>query len=202
MKLTKLGQSLGRAIDLLARKMVWLSAVSVLAVFALVVVDVIGRYFFNHPVKGSNDIGEVILVLIAYLAVAYTQLNKEHVRVTLLWGKLPPKGKLIGDGLSFLFGAFVYALIAWNLGRRSWRLIAGTYASSSETPVLGITHIPFLIVAVFGAAAFVLVLTADSVRAWVALWHPAPPTALDASVNAETPATSETAEPSLTQNDG
>ena len=71
MKLTKLGQSLGSAIDFLARKMVWLSAAAVLAVFGLVVVDVVGRYFFNHPVKGSNDIGEVILVLIAYLAMAY-----------------------------------------------------------------------------------------------------------------------------------
>jgi TRAP-type transport system small permease protein len=175
MKLTKLGQSVGNAIDFLARKIVWLSAASVLAVFALVVVDVVGRYFFNHPVKGSNDIGEVILVLIAYLSVAYTQLNKEHVRVTLLWGKLPPKGQLIGDGLSFLLGAVIYALIAWNLGHRAVRLIAGTYASTSETPVLGITHVPFLIVAVIGAVAFVLVLTADSVRACAKLFKPAPP---------------------------
>jgi TRAP-type C4-dicarboxylate transport system permease small subunit len=177
MRLTKLGQTLGGAVDYLARKMVWLSAASVLAVFVLVVVDVIGRYFFNHPVKGSNDIGEVILVLIAYFGIAYTQLNKEHVRVTLLWSKLPVKGRIIGDGLSFLFGAVIYALIAWNLGRRAVRLIAGTYASSSETPVLGITHVPFLLAAVIGAVVFVLVLAADSIRAWVKLRQPVPPEA-------------------------
>jgi TRAP-type transport system small permease protein len=201
MKLTKLAQSLGKAIDFLASKMVWLSAAAVLAVFVLVVVDVIGRYFFNHPVKGSNDIGEVILVLIAYLAVAYTQLNKEHVRVTLISGKLPPKGQHIVDGISFLFGAVVYALIAWNLGRRAVNLIAGTYASSSETPVLGISHIPFLIVAVIGAVAFVLVLAADSVRAWAKVWRPAAPQ-VEGPADAEPPTASETAELPVRMTDG
>ena len=175
MQLTTLGHRLGRAVDFLSRKMVWLSALSVLAVFVLVVVDVVGRYFFNRPVKGSNDIGELILVLIAYFAMAYTQSCKEHVRVTLVWGKLPPKGKLIGDGIAFLFGAVIYALIAWNLGERAWKLIAGTYPSSSESPVLGITHIPFVIVAVIGAVVFTLVLLTDSIRAWAKLGQPAAP---------------------------
>lgn len=175
MKVTRLGCALGGAVDFVSRKMAWLSAAAVLAVFVLVVVDVFGRYFFNHPVKGSNDIGELTLVLVAYFAMAFTQLNKEHVRVTLVWSKLPPKGKLIGDGIAFLFGAVVYALISWNLAVRAWRLIAGTYPSSSQSPVLGIPHIPFVIVAVVGGVAFTLALMADSVRAWAKLAQPTEP---------------------------
>lgn len=168
-RLVKLGRAVGGAIDFLSSKVVWLSALSVLAIFVLVVVDVFGRYFFDHPVKGSNDIGEMILVCIAYLAMAYTQKHKEHVRVTLFWGKLPERGKATGDALSFLFGAVIMALITWNLAHRTWRLFAGTYPSSSETAVLGIPHTPFLIVAVVGAVIFTLALLADSVRAFAAL---------------------------------
>ena len=73
------------------------------------------------------------------------------------------------------------ALIAWNLGGRAWKLLAGTYASSSETPVLGITHIPFIIIAVVGAAAFVLVLASDSVRAWTKAFQPTPVARTDGS---------------------
>lgn len=169
MTLTKIGRALGRAVDFLSRKIVWLSALSVLAIFLVVVIDVIGRYFFSHPIQGSNDIGEVILVCIAYFAMPFTQLNKEHVRVTLVWGKLPPKGKAIGDGIAFLFGAVVYALIFWNLAKRTWELLAGTYPSTSETAVLGISHIPFLVVASVGALVFVFILLADSVRGFARL---------------------------------
>jgi TRAP-type C4-dicarboxylate transport system permease small subunit len=168
-RLVKLGRAVGGAIDFLSSKVVWLSALSVLAIFVLVVVDVFGRYFFGRPVKGSNDIGEMILVCIAYLAMAYTQKHKEHVRVTLIWGKLPRRGKAVGDALSFLFGAVIVSLITWNLAQRTWRLFAGTYPSSSETAILGIPHTPFLIVAVIGAVIFALALLADSVRAFIEL---------------------------------
>ncbi len=173
MNLGKIGLFLGRAIDFLARKIVWLSALGVLAVFVLVVVDVVGRYFFNHPVKGSNDIGELMLVGIAYFAMAFTQLHKEHVRVTLVWGKLPKKVQQAFDCAAYLFGAAIWALIAWNLAVRIHKLLAGTYASSSESPVLGIPHLPFLFVAVVGAIAFALLLLADSIRAIEQLRRPA-----------------------------
>jgi hypothetical protein len=75
----------------------------------------------------------------------------------------------------------VYGLIAWNLGGRAWKLLAGTYASTSETPVLGITHIPFIIIAVVGAAAFVLVLASDSIRAWTKAFQPTPVARTDGS---------------------
>jgi len=165
MKLSKLGHAVGSGIDNISRSMSWVSATAILLLFLLVVVDVVGRYFFNRPISGSNDIGELLLVPIAFCAVGFTQLMKEHVRVTLIHSKLPPKGQAIVDAVMFLLGAAVWGLVAWNMGERAWEMTTATYVSSSSSPVLRIPNLPFVYVIAVGSLLFCLQLLADSVRA-------------------------------------
>lgn len=164
MKLAKLGHNLASAIDFVSVKAKWIAVAAIAVIFGLVVVDVIGRYAFNHPVKGSNDLGELMLVIVAFAPMAYTQVAKEHVQVGLLFDRFSPRAQAISNTFGFLCGTAMYALIAWNLGKRAWQLTAGTSALTSVSPVLGIPHAPFVYAATLFSILFCLVFLADSVR--------------------------------------
>ncbi|NLE74672.1 MAG: TRAP transporter small permease [Actinobacteria bacterium] len=163
-KLKKVGHGVGNALDFIGLRAGELSVLAVLAIFALVVIDVIGRYTLNHPVKGSTDIGELLLVPVAFCAMPYTQLMKEHVQVQLLLRKFSPRVQAVAEGFGYLGGAAMYGLIAWNLGERAWQLTMGTSELTSVSPILRIPHIPFVYIAALFSALFCLVFLADSVR--------------------------------------
>lgn len=164
MKLGELGHAIGTRIDSISRAMSWVSSVAVLLVFLLVFVDVIGRYFFNRPIPGSNDIGELLLIPVAFFAMGFTQLMKTHVRVTLIYERFSQKGKAVIDFVMFFLGAAVWGLVAWNLGGRALELTINPSVGSSSL-ILGIPHLPFLYLATVGSLLFFLQLLADSVRA-------------------------------------
>ncbi len=165
MKLSKLGHAIGNGIDNTSRAMSWVSTAMVLMIFLLVTFDVVRRYFFDSPIKGSNDIGELLLVPIAFCAIGFTQLMKEHVRVTLIYTKFSPRGQAIVDAVMFFLGAAVWALIAWNMGERAWEMTMSTYVTTSTSPVLKIPHLPFVYLVTVGSLLLCLQLLADSVRA-------------------------------------
>jgi len=164
-KLRGFGEKLGSGIDNISRGISWLSTTGVFLVFLVVVVDVIGRYFFNRPIKGSNDICELLLIPVAFFAMGFTQLMKDHVRVTLFYEKFSPKGKAIIDGLVFLIGAVIWAVVAWNMGVRGWKLILSPQTAPSSM-ILKIPHLPFICMVVVGSILFSLQLIVDSIRAF------------------------------------
>ena len=54
----------------------------------LIVADVIGRYFFNAPIKGTTEISELVLLTVILLAAGYTMSVGEHVAVEALISRL------------------------------------------------------------------------------------------------------------------
>jgi len=165
MRLTRLGHRLAAAIDFISLKAKWISVAAVVVIFGVVVVDVIGRYLFNHPIKGSTDLGELLLIVVAFAPMAYTQVMKEHVNVTLLANKFPPRARAISDAFGYFGGAVLYGLIAWNLGKRALELTLGTSVLTSVSPILGIPHVPFVYLAALSSIVFCLEFIADSMRA-------------------------------------
>lgn len=165
MKLTKLGHRLGSAIDFVSVKCRWVAIAAVVVVFVVVVVDVIGRYIFNHPIKGSTDMNELLLVIIAFAPMAYTQVMKEHVHVTLVVDRFSPGARAVSEAVGFFGGALLYGFIAWNLGKRALELTLGTSVLTSVSPILAIPHAPFVYLAALFSLIYCLVSLADSIRA-------------------------------------
>ena len=91
----------------------------------LIFADIVGRKFFNSPVEGAYEITESLLTFIIYLGVAYTQLEKGHVQVTLFTDRLKPRTRnawmtivyFIGF-LFFVYAAYCMFCFAWD----SWRV--------------------------------------------------------------------------------
>ena len=80
---------LSRASGMLARLCLALSALCLLALMCLTVAEVIGRYGFNAPIFGRQDIAQILLALSIFLAFPVASMRGQHVAVDLLDGYFP-----------------------------------------------------------------------------------------------------------------
>ncbi len=99
-------------------------AVAMLAVLMLLgASDVIGRYFFNKPIKGTLEISEILLAVIVLFGLAYTSSVGGHVRVdTFVLLFSPRLQAIVGCIVSFL-SLIIFFLIGWQgaeLALQSW----------------------------------------------------------------------------------
>jgi TRAP-type C4-dicarboxylate transport system permease small subunit len=76
--------------------------------------DVIGRYVFNRPIKGTLEFSELMIAVIVFLGWGYVQRERGHVRLDFVVNRFPRKAQIITDLVtSFLFFA-VSGLIVWR----------------------------------------------------------------------------------------
>jgi TRAP-type C4-dicarboxylate transport system permease small subunit len=99
-------------------------AVAMLAMLMLLgASDVIGRYFFNKPIKGTLEISEILLAGIVLFGLAYTSSIGRHVRIDTFVLLLSPRLQaIVGCAISFL-SLIIFFLIGWQgaeLALQSW----------------------------------------------------------------------------------
>lgn len=72
--------------DLLFRVLGWLSALPVALIVVLTFADVLGRYVFSSPVRGSLEMIEFAMALVIFTALPLVTRQREHVTVSLIDG--------------------------------------------------------------------------------------------------------------------
>jgi len=147
------------AVHVVSRSCWWIAGVCLVLLVLNVAIDVTGRKL-GHPFAGSIDIGELLLIPIAFLALAYTQLEKGHVRIELLYSRLNKRGQGITDTVTRLFSLVTYGLIAYAAVDRVAEIIAAG-GFGPVTAGLRIPIYPLLIVIAFGSLMLTLELLID-----------------------------------------
>lgn len=129
--------------NVLQRTMRWANAVAALlsgaCIFAMMLVgagDVIGIYFFNSPIPGAFELTEILMVAGVFLAVSLAQARKQHVRVEVLVGVLPPHLQEVLLRLGYAMTAVFFGLIAWV----GWSVAVNSYAVGEFSS--GIIQVP------------------------------------------------------------
>jgi len=95
-----------------------------LATFA----DVVGRYFFNHPLLGTYELTQLALALTIFSAMPWVTLKSEHVEIDFVYTRLAPRWQkvnrlcvdLLVIGIFFLVG---YAVILQGIKARASGLV-------------------------------------------------------------------------------
>ena len=108
---------------------VWISGVMLFFIAAFIFIDVLGRYVFNHPITGSQEIVELAIVCVLYLGLPYSTYCRSHVRVDALITHFPYKARMITLGVVTLLCMLVSAPIAVQLYRQGFNVIARGTAS-------------------------------------------------------------------------
>jgi len=159
--LTKWADGIERVVRPISLVGVGISMVSLFIMVLLLVAHVIGRYAFLSPIAGMRELEEFLLVLVAFLGLAYTGLRKGHVRVDIIIGNLPTWVQHVVDTVTGLMSLALWVLMAWK--SFFWVMkIVGPPALTSE--ILGIPKAIFGFIMIFGMIVFCFVLVAQVFR--------------------------------------
>lgn len=91
-----------------------IAELGVLALIALIVVDVVGRYVFLKPTKVADELGAYMLVGITYFGAAYTLRKGMHIKVTILVDRLSARMRRWLTLLMDSLGLFLVVLLTWQ----------------------------------------------------------------------------------------
>lgn len=144
-----------------------LTAVALLALMAIVLVDVIGRNGWNQPLPWASEVLEIVLAASVFLFLPVLAIRGGHVTVDLI--ELPAMARM-QQVLSGLIGFILFGSVTWALARHTTRV-----AEFDEvTPLLSIP-LPWI----FGALTALAALTSVLSLAWSVchLWRGCTPLA-------------------------
>lgn len=85
----------------------------------LVTAEIIGRHFLGKPIPGHYEVATLLLILILYFGVAYTQLERGHIRVELLTSKLNVRKQELLELITLFLSLIVSLLMFWATVKRA-----------------------------------------------------------------------------------
>ena len=94
--------------------LVWVACVFLIIMMATVFIDVIGRYFFGIPIKGSNELISLLLAVTVFLCLPIIAFENDHIKVNLLERRLNPKFKKFMT----VFSYFIMSVGLWVISEK------------------------------------------------------------------------------------
>ena len=111
-----------------------LPALLLAAMTLAVTIDVFGRYFFNHPIKGSAELAILLFVWEVFLAGSAALRRGLHVSVDFLVIRLPARGQ----GTVALIVDICVLIVIVVMGFMGWE-----YAWEAQTKRIHTLHLPY-----------------------------------------------------------
>lgn len=134
------------------RSLHYVAGALIIFVMGFTVYNVLGRWLFGAPLRGTVELTQIAMIGIVYLGLAYAQHQNNHIAVDLLYLRLGRRGRLVLDVFSTALSMVVLALVAWRLYDYAAVLDAGGRTTASRS----IPLYPFAYVAIVGLLAFIL----------------------------------------------
>jgi TRAP-type C4-dicarboxylate transport system permease small subunit len=151
----------GRVLRWLALAAGWV--LMVLLVYT--VLDVVLRYVFNMPFRGSLEFTQFLMAVIVFLGLAHCGWTGGHVAVDILERPLEKPSLRLVPVILLLVSALLFAVMAW------YALQDGLATMRRVSNMLRWPYYPFIFITSFGCAAYALVLFVQAVQAF----RPTPP---------------------------
>lgn len=128
-----------------------LGGLFLLAMMALTVLDVLGRYLLNAPVAGAGELTEVLLCGTIFLGLCAVALRDEHVTVDLITDLLPDWVQPWRRVACGVFGSVILGLVTWRLAVYAGQI--GSYGGQTSTLKLPIAPLGYFCALCTGVGA-------------------------------------------------
>lgn len=91
-------------------------------VMMLIAAEVVMRYGFNSPIPGQLEGAELLMPIIVFLGLSFTQATHGHVGMDLVLDLMPSRPKRFATMATLLVSIFVCAVLAWFSTKNAWQL--------------------------------------------------------------------------------
>ena len=145
----------------------WISFVCVLAMMLLNVADVLLSKLFQHPIIGSYELTQRILMCAVFTAFAYGQSQKAHINMTIVIRHFP-------QALRFSVFTLMSVLAVVCAGAVTYAAFAQALVAMRSgyiTEILYIPLYPFYLVESIAMGVFTLALLYDTVLYAIAIFR-------------------------------
>ena len=122
----------------------WLNLIAVgvlLLMVFFVTADVFLRYGFNHPIEGSYETVELMMVFVFAFGIAYTQKHKGHVAVDMLVSRFSVRTQAVVDSIIYFIGLIFLSVLTWQALVRARVVWLANEISFGK--IAGISSVPF-----------------------------------------------------------
>jgi TRAP-type transport system small permease protein len=160
----KLERVIWGGVEIIIKSLSTLACVVLGLMGLIIVLNVIGRYFFKSPILGTVEMVEFMMVVIVFLAIPFTDLHRSHVSVDIFTSRFSNRAKLILISIN----AFLCLIIAGVITYQA--IVEATYYlkhMGERTTLLEIPFAPFRLIMVLGFFLLCLTLLQQ-------IFHPAP----------------------------
>ena len=125
-----------RALDALYDGAAWLAALSMVGLLLMVLLSIVSRQAGFH-VPGTDAYAGYLMAAAGFLALAHTLKKGEHIRVTLLLGKLQGRARHAMELWALAAASFLAGLFAFYSARLVWQshLFHDISTSNDATPL-------------------------------------------------------------------
>lgn len=131
-----------------------LAGLSLFSVMLLIVVNIILRTVFNHPILGTYEWVGFLTAMGVALALAHCAFQDGHIAVSFIMERFPQKIQTIMAVIINATSLMLWAAAVWSLGKFGQAMkIKGLVSPSAEIPVY-----PFIYLVAFGLVGLCLVL--------------------------------------------
>ena len=156
--LNRLGGALERLIGSGIKALGFVACILLGLMLLIYGVNVVGRYVFNSPLLGAEELIDVGMAGLVFFGLSYTALKKGHVSVELLTPHLPRRVRAITGSITLLLGAGFWAIVGWQAGVRTWTYI---FKQGETTDIIRIPLAPFVFLTFIGCYMLCLQLLVD-----------------------------------------
>lgn len=122
--------------------------------------DISGR-FLNYAIPGAYELVELMMAPAVFLALFYAQRKGTHIRISILYQRLPGRAQIWFDVLASFIGFLVMAITGWGLllwGIRAWKI------KEVALGMLDIPVYPFKLIAALGCLMLAITYFIDTMR--------------------------------------
>ena len=103
------------------RGLTLLATALIIFVMLFVCAEVVMRYVFNSPIPGHLEGSELLMPVIVFFALSYTQSVHGHVGMTMVVDALNPAHRRQLELVTLTLSLFIYAVLTFYSGQQAWR---------------------------------------------------------------------------------
>jgi len=103
-----------KAVTSIAGWLNWVACAGLVAMVALVLIDICGNKFFKVPLTGSIELVSLLSVVAISFAIAQTQVAHGHIEVEMLVRKLPRMSQKVISTIVHCFSICLFLILTWQ----------------------------------------------------------------------------------------